>query len=105
MEEILKLLRIKDENGDFLRHAPDVAKYHGVHRNAVYAERKKTARLDRLMAYDEAMKAVEALDSDIAGGLTVEGSGEAILGRAKHILEEGRKYRVVFIEEKENEDE
>ena len=105
MEEVLKLLQIKDAGGEFTRRATDVAKYHDVHRNAVYAERKKSARLDRLMAYDEAMEAIGGFESDIESGLSVVGSGEAILSRAAHILEAGRKYRVVFIEEKEKEDE
>jgi len=57
MNEILKLLQVREDLPNKTKYyfdAKDVAKYHNVSLNAVYASRKlKTDKLDKLMAFDK----------------------------------------------------
>ena len=57
MNEILKLLQIREDLPSKCKYyfsAKDVAEYHNVSLNAVYASRQvKTDKLDKLMAFDK----------------------------------------------------
>lgn len=90
---IKDILKIKDEDGKYIRKAMDVAKHHGVHVNSVNKSRKKTGKLDKLMAYDEACK-VKTVDADIK----FIGQREIILDALGKFLQNDKSYFITCAE-------
>lgn len=99
MNKILSdMLRVK-VNGKYVKSAQEVADYHGVHPNAVYQSRKHKTnpdRLDKLMLFDEASK-IASCGDDV--GLTMRGSKEGLLDSLGKVMDDGKRYLIVFTEE------
>ena len=91
LKEILTL----QKNGKYLFKAKEVAEFHDVSLNAVYASRKQKNKLDKLMAFD---KALEALKEDEKNTVIITGDKNGILDGLKGILQEGKKYKILYKE-------
>lgn len=99
MNKVLSdMLRVKV--GDkYVKSAKEVADYHGVHVNAVYQSRKNEGspdKLDKLMLFDEASR-IASCGNDV--GLTLRGSKEGLLDSLGKVMDDGKKYLIVFTEE------
>lgn len=103
---MVDMLRIKNIEGGkevYIRPAKDVADHHGVHVNAVYASRRKedkSDRLDKLMAFDEAIRLANC-NEDV--GLSMRGSKENLMESLGKVMTDGVNYLVVCTKEKEDE--
>lgn len=103
---MIDMLRIKNTEGGkevYLRPAKDVADHHGVHVNAVYASRRKkdkSDRLDKLMAFDEAVS-LSNCSEDV--GLSMRGSKESLMESLDKLMSDGVNYLVVCTKEKNDE--
>jgi len=92
------MLQVKVD-GKYVKSAREVADYHGVHKNAVYQSRKNKKnpdRLDKLMLFD---KALEIASCEEEAGLGIQGSKEELLETLDRIMQGGKRYSVVFVEE------
>lgn len=103
LTDVLRIKRIEKGKEVYVRHAQDVADFHGVHVNAVYASRRKedgSDKLDKLMAYDEASKVANCNEGV---GLTIRGSKESLLSSLDKMMDDGSSYLVIFTKEKSGE--
>ena len=105
-KSVLDMLRIKRTikgKDVYARQAKDVAKYHGVHVNAVYASRRKqdgSEKLDKLMAFDEA---VSELYGGEETGLSVRGSKEFLMELLEKVMTDGNNYIITCTKEEDDE--
>ena len=90
---IKDILKIKDEDGKYIRKAMDVARHHGVRVTTVHISRNKEGKLDKLMAYDEACEVKEA---DV--GIKFIGQREIILDALGKFLQNDKSYFITCAE-------
>lgn len=104
-KSMVDMLRIKSMvNGKevYVRPAKDVADYHDVHVNAVYASRRKkdgADKLDKLMAFDEAVR-ISNCSEDV--GLSMRGGKESLMESLGKVMTDGENYIVVCTKEKDD---
>lgn len=100
---VKELLKIKDENGKYTRTTREVSSYLSVTPDAVRASRRATVkhvdRLDKIMAYDMAMFALDGLSEE--GKMVIEGSKEQLLGAMARVMEYGSNYSISINKEAE----
>ena len=92
MEDIIKLLSIKDENGEFLLNASEVAKITGKHRESVYASRKGDCKLDKLAIF---FKIKELAKTGISNETVLTGDKDGLINSLGGLLEQEAKYKII----------
>jgi hypothetical protein len=95
MEEILKLLAIKDENGDFVIDASEVAKAQNKSLNAVYTSRKGSCKLDKLTAFDKVRGLIEKSELQ---KVSIVGDKAGLIDGLSGVLKDGTKYEINYKE-------
>lgn len=95
MEELLKLLAIKDENGDFVLTAEEVCKAQNKSPNAVYTSRKGLCKLDKLTAFDKVRSLI--LESE-AKRVVIIGDKSGIMESLGGVLKENTRYEINYKE-------
>ena len=91
IDEIIKLLEVKDENGNFALDVKEVMDAQGKSSNAVYASRKGDCKLDKLTAFD---KIKELIKKGEQKGLTITGNKFNVLASLDGLLEDEKVYEV-----------
>lgn len=92
MDELKRLLNIKDADGKFVLDADEVARITGKNRNAVYMSRKGDCKLDKLAIFEKVKGFVDEGD---AGALRVTGSKDDVV-KAIDVLAGGEKYTMTI---------
>lgn len=95
MEEILKLLAIKDENGDFVIDANEVAKAQNKSLNAVYTSRKGSCKLDKLTAFDKVRDLIEKNETQ---RIAIVGDKSGVMDGLSGVLKENTRYEINYKE-------
>jgi hypothetical protein len=91
MEQIKKLLAIKDEDGEFVLDADDVAKIVNKHRNSVYESRKGDCKLDKLAIF---FKLKELVETGTNNGTVLAGDKDGLINSLGGLLDESTKYKI-----------
>lgn len=95
MEEILKLLAIKDENGVFIIDASEVAKAQNKSLNAVYASRKGQCKLDKLTVFDRVQDLIMESESK---KIAIVGDKGGVIDGLSGVLKENTRYEINYKE-------
>lgn len=92
IEKIVKLLEIKDENGNYALTTKEVMKAQGKSSNAVSASRLKgDYKLDKLTAFDKIREIIEAGEQK---GITLTGNKQNVLTSLAGLLEDKKLYEI-----------
>lgn len=95
--ELLSILKVVDDDGKYIHEPKVVAKFHGMHPNAIRQARdpKKAdpGRLDKLYAYSLAINYVESLNE-----CAINGPRGGLLDSVGRIMEEGKRYSIILEE-------
>ena len=97
VNELKRLLAIKDANDNFVLDADEVAKLTGKKRNAVYESRKCDCKLDKLAIFEKAKELVEAGEKNIT---TLAGDKNGVLNGIDGVLKDGTRYEITIREVK-----
>lgn len=95
IEKILKLLEVKDENGNFALDVKEVMQAQNKSSNAVYASRKGDCKLDKLTAFD---KIKELIKKGEQKGVAVTGNKENIIDTLENVLKGDAQYEMKYKE-------
>jgi hypothetical protein len=95
IEKVKELLAIKDENGDFVIDANEVAEAQDKSLNAVYTSRKGECKLDKLTAFDKIKKLIELNEK---GQFALNGDKDGVLNGLNDVLKNNTRYEINFKE-------
>ena len=100
IKKIVRSLAIKDLEGNYTSCPKVVSEYHGVHRNAIYQNRKKGNKrdqFDKIYRYEKTLKMLDEIK-----GTSITGNKEQIIGSLSGLLVDCDDYDVFIVKKESN---